>query len=76
MGLETQLKWDIILPKNWIVSKCYNCDYEGEMEWFWLVTNEDDPTVCYATYELSWEDYKDNDTLSEIYICPKCKAEQ
>lgn len=56
--------------------KCYNCEYDGDMEWFWLVTNENDPTVCYATYELSWEDYKDEDTLTEIYICPKCNAEQ
>tara|TARA_R110002020_G_C16053862_1_gene754809 strand:+ start:625 stop:798 length:174 start_codon:yes stop_codon:yes gene_type:complete len=54
--------------------KCYNCEHEGEYEWFWLVTDENGN--AYSTFELSAEDYNEESTLTEVYICAKCHAEQ
>lgn len=54
--------------------KCYNCGYIGQYEWFWLVTDENEN--AYATFELSDEDHDNESTLTEVYICAKCHAEQ
>ena len=56
--------------------KCYNCGYEGEYEWYWLITDSRDDSVGHATYSMSNEESKIGDTHTEVYCCLKCEAEQ
>ncbi len=56
-------------------TKCYNCGYEGKMDWEWLIvitsTGE-----CYRTTEATMEEFnKDDYEQYEVYTCPKCYCE-
>ena len=57
------------------MDKCHYCNYKGEYEWFWLITN-DTTDKAYATFELSDDDVEDGDVKTEVYVCAKCGAEQ
>lgn len=56
--------------------KCYNCEYEGEYEWYWLITDSKDDSIGHGTSSMSHEESKMGDTHTEIYYCPQCRAEQ
>lgn len=56
--------------------KCYNCNHKGEYEWYWLITDSKDETVCHATLSMSPEESDMGDTHTEVYVCSKCLAEQ
>ena len=55
--------------------KCYNCDYKGEYEWYWLITDSRDESVGHATHSMSDKESRMGDTHTECYYCPKCGAE-
>ena len=55
--------------------KCYNCDYEGEYEWYWLITDSQDESIGHATHSMSSSEAEMGDTHTECYYCPKCGAE-
>jgi len=58
-------------------SQCYNCDYNGEMDWHWLVVSLIDDNETFATSSLSHEYFNHPDfELIEINHCPKCNSEQ
>ncbi len=56
--------------------KCYNCDYQGEYEWYWLITDSQDESIAHRTSSMSFEESEMGDTHTEVYYCPKCNAEQ
>jgi hypothetical protein len=56
--------------------KCYNCDFKGVFDWFWLITDSKDDSVAYSTFEMTHEESIIGDIHTEVYVCPKCKAEQ
>lgn len=56
-------------------NKCSNCEYFGEMTFYWLITNQyTDKTL--VVYELSSEDIDIDDELIEAICCPICGTDQ
>ncbi len=57
------------------MAKCYNCNYIGHMDFYWLISNELTRKAM-ATFEFSSDMMGDGDELLEVPICPKCNADQ
>lgn len=55
---------------------CYNCDFIGEFDWFWLITDSKDDSIGHATHSMNYEESKLGDIHTEVYYCPNCHAEQ
>lgn len=51
--------------------KCYNCGYNGDVTFYWLVVN-DSTDKALASYELSDDDISEGDRLIEVECCPGC----
>lgn len=39
-------------------SKCYNCGYEGDFEWQWLITDSKDDSISHTTDSMTPEESK------------------